>query len=192
MTIWLYHNFFLSSERHIPKAQNIEVQYDFPCCLSKIRHPRITKCEKQNSKCRHFSFLLSIIYFPSKIACTTITTFLTPDSISLCSKGATKPKRNLSLLLTFYPKNLSDIFWTAWWLLENHWLQKSNLLFSLSAWTTVQVSQCPSFGIFLRFIGKMDYLAPRVEKRCSWAFEANQRQIHVFYGVIVSGLTPGS
>ena len=114
VTIWLYHNFFLSSERHIPKAQNIEVQYGFPCCLSKIQHPQITKCEKQNSKCRHFSFLLSIIYFPSKIACTTITTFLTPDSISLCSKGATKPKRNLSLLLTFYPKNLSDIFWTAW------------------------------------------------------------------------------
>ena len=82
-----YHNFFLSSERHIPKAQNIEVQYDFPCCLSKIRHPRITKCEKQNSKCRHFSFLLSIIHFPSKIACTTITTFLAPDSISLCSRG---------------------------------------------------------------------------------------------------------
>ena len=105
--------FFLSSERHIPKAQNIEVQCGFPCCLSKIQHPQITKCEKQNSKCRHFSFLLSIIYFPSKIACTTITTFLTPDSISLCSKGATKPKRNLSLLLTFYPKNLSDIFWTA-------------------------------------------------------------------------------
>ena len=77
-------------------------------------------------------------------------------------------------------------------MLGNNWLRKSNLLFSWSAWTTVQVSQCPSFGIFLRFIGKMDYLAPRVEKRCSWAFEANQRQIHVFYGVIVSGLTPGS
>ena len=77
-------------------------------------------------------------------------------------------------------------------MLENHWLRKSNLLFSWSAWTTVQVSQCPSFGIFLRYIGKMDYLAPRVEKCCSWAFEANQRQIHVFYGVIVSGLTPGS
>ena len=39
---------------------------------------------------------------------------------------------------------------------------------------------------------KMDYLAPRAEKRLSWAFEANRRQIHVFYGVIVSGLTPGS
>ena len=77
-------------------------------------------------------------------------------------------------------------------MLGNHWLRKSNLLFSWSAWTTVQVSQCPSFGIFLRYIGKMDYLAPRAEKRLSWAFEANRRQIHVFYGVIVSGLTPGS
>ena len=77
-------------------------------------------------------------------------------------------------------------------MLGNHWLRKSNLLFSWSAWTTVQVSQCPSFGIFLWYIGKMDYLAPRAVKRLSWAFEANRRQIHVFYGVIVSGLTPGS
>ena len=77
-------------------------------------------------------------------------------------------------------------------MLGNNWLRKSNLLFSWSAWTTVQVSQCPSFGIFLWYIGKMDCLAPRAEKRLSWAFEANRRQIHVFYGVKVSGLTPGS
>ena len=73
--------------------------------------------------------------------------------IYLCANEVYKPKRNLSLLLTFFPKKPSVIFWTGW-LQVYHWPRKSKRVFSWSAWTSVQVSQHPSFGIFRRYIEK--------------------------------------